>query len=89
MKINLLSLLFNICVRIIFVTGMIYVAWTATGPAAIIATILGYGYLGICVSSAFMSKMKEEFYQMVLRDMQAKINKVNKLIKEAKEKNND
>ena len=88
MKMNPLSVLGNISIRIIFICGMLHIvnvtdfySWRHW-----VAVIIGYGYLGSIVSSAYLAKVKEEFYLAMLQDINKRLNTIKAAIKEAKEK---
>lgn len=88
MKMNSLSVLLNISIRIIFICGMLHIVNVTDFDSwrHWVALIIGYGYLGSIVSSAYLAKVKEEFYLAMLRDINNRLNAIKAVIKEAKEK---
>lgn len=88
MKTNSLSVLLNISIRIIFICGMLHIVNVTDFDSwrHWVALIIGYGYLGSIVSSAYLAKVKEEFYLAMLQDINNRLNAIKAVIKEAKEK---
>ena len=87
MKFNLFGVLFNIVVRIIFACGMLYIGESEAYSDGIrlVARIIGYGYIGNCIASAYFSKLKDMAYMAQMKAMQNKLNEIKKAIQKAKD----